>query len=76
MQSNNLVSLIVDSSTGISYERPLTVGEIAQMDRDLKESESFINNMIIKKQRIADIKQKLLLGKKLTKEEIDTMFGE
>ena len=76
MQSNNLVSLIVDSSTGISYERPLTVGEIAQMDRDLKESESFINNMIIKKQRTADIKQKLLLGKKLTKEEIDTMFGE
>ncbi len=76
MQSNNLVSLIVDSSTGVSYERPLTVGEIAQMDRDLKESESFINNMIIKKQRTADIKQKLLLGKKLTKEEIDIVFGE
>ena len=76
MQNNNLVSLIVDSSTGTYYERPLTVGEIAQMDRDLKESESFINSVIIKKQHVMDIKQKLLLGEKLTKEEIDIMFGD
>jgi len=76
MQDNKLVALIVDSSTGMSYERPLTISEIAQMDRDLKESQEFINKINNKKNKIEEIKQKLNEGNKLTKEEIDLLFGE
>ncbi len=77
MQNNRTLSkIIIDASTGASFEQPLTVGEIAQIDRDLKESQDFINSINNRKQQIDSIKQKIISGEKLTEQEVTTLFGE
>lgn len=68
--------IVVDASTGVYFEKPLTVGEIAQLDRDRKESEEFINSITAREEKINKIKNKLLMGEKLTEEEFKTLFGE
>lgn len=72
----NLKKIIVDSSSGSSYEIPLTTAEIAQLDRDRKEAEEFFNKVQSSKKNIDEIKNKLLSGNSITSEEFKILFGE
>lgn len=71
-----LKKIITDATTGVSYERPLTVSEIAQLDRDKKEAEVLFSSISETKKKIENIKIKLLNKEFLTEEEVSLLFGE